>query len=80
MFGDYSSAPFFFYYDRFGDDHLVKVSKIILRWSYYLRFKYYRIIDSRVDKHAREPNSLLRCIDQAVSPNEILAFIPPTIK
>lgn len=64
------------YYDKFGDKELVQAATICFCWSYYLRLQYQKIGMDSVDGYAREPRGLLRVLDKAIHPQQVLRFQP----
>ena len=64
------------YYDKFGDKELIQAATICFCWSYYLRLQYQKIGMDSVDGHAREPRGLLRVLDKAIHPQQVLRFQP----
>ncbi|EOB5443582.1 TPA: DUF262 domain-containing protein [Yersinia enterocolitica] len=64
------------YYDKFGDKELIKAATICFCWSYYLRLQYQKIGMDSVDGYAREPRGLLRLLDKAIHPQQVLRFQP----
>ncbi|MCW2256897.1 hypothetical protein M2263_002988 [Providencia alcalifaciens] len=64
------------YYDKFGDKELTQAATICFCWSYYLRLQYQKIGMDSVDSYAREPRGLLRVLDKAIHPHQILRFQP----
>jgi len=64
------------YYDKFGDKELIQAARICFCWSYYLRLQYQKIGMDSVDGHAREPRGLLRVLDKAIHPQQVLRFQP----
>ena len=64
------------YYDKFGDKELIQAATICFCWSYYLRLQYQKIGMDSVDGYAREPRGLLRVLDKAIHPQQVLRFQP----
>ncbi|MXP49999.1 DUF262 domain-containing protein [Pantoea sp. Eser] len=64
------------YYDKFGDKQLTQAAKVCFCWSYYLRLHYQKIGMDSVGGYAREPRGLLRVLDKAIHPQQILRFQP----
>ncbi|SMQ88851.1 Uncharacterized conserved protein [Raoultella ornithinolytica] len=64
------------YYDKFGDKELIQAAIICFCWSYYLRLQYQKIGMDSVDGYAREPRGLLRVLDKAIHPQQVLRFQP----
>ncbi|MBN3181959.1 DUF262 domain-containing protein [Pectobacterium brasiliense] len=64
------------YYDKFGDKELIQAATICFCWSYYLRLQYQKIGMDSVDGYAREPLGLLRVLDKAIHPHQVLHFQP----
>ncbi|HHQ6562719.1 TPA: DUF262 domain-containing protein [Citrobacter freundii] len=64
------------YYDKFGDKELIQAATICFCWSYYLRLQYQKIGMDSVDVYAREPRGLLRVLDKAIHPQQVLRFQP----
>lgn len=64
------------YYDKFGDKELIQAATICFCWSYYLRLQYQKIGMDSVDGYTREPRGLLRVLDKAIHPQQVLRFQP----
>lgn len=64
------------YYDKFGDKELIQAATVCFCWSYYLRLQYQKIGMDSVDGYAREPRGLLRVLDKAIHPQQVLRFQP----
>ena len=64
------------YYDKFGGKELIQAATVCFCWSYYLRLQYQKIGMDSVDGHAREPRGLLRVLDKAIHPQQVLRFQP----
>ncbi|EOI7389714.1 DUF262 domain-containing protein [Yersinia enterocolitica] len=64
------------YYDKFGDKELIQAATICFCWSYYLRLQYQKIGMDSVDGYARGPRGLLRVLDKAIHPQQVLRFQP----
>lgn len=64
------------YYDKFGDRELIQAATVCFCWSYYLRLQYQKIGMDSVDGYAREPRGLLRVLNKAIHPQQVLRFQP----
>ncbi len=65
-----------YYYDKFGDVELNKAAQICYRWSYYIRMDWQRIGMESVDSYAKDREGLLRVINKAMHPQQVLGFQP----
>ncbi|SFG68277.1 DUF262 domain-containing protein [Neptunomonas qingdaonensis] len=68
-----------YYFDKFGDVELEKVAQRCFIWSYSIRLTKQRVALESIDNEALEDNSLLKTIQKALHPHEVLAFIIPPL-
>lgn len=63
------------FYDRFSDEYLEVAIDKIFRWAYQVRLEQQRVYFVSIENQAREENSLLRYINNILTPSEIAKFI-----
>lgn len=69
-----------YYYDKFGEHGFDSAVSLCFQWSYRLRLEKSRVQIESINIHAIEPLGLLRCISNAIHPNEVLNFSISPIK
>ena len=67
------------YADKFGEQHFPDAALICLRWTYALRAANQRVDWRTIEKAALGENSLLRVIEFAEQPQDVLHFLPDTV-
>lgn len=67
------------YADKFGEQHFPDAALICLRWAYTLRAANQRVDWRTIEKAALGENSLLRVIEFAEQPQDVLRFLPDTV-
>jgi len=68
------------YRDKFGDAEIEDAVKLCFRWSYAIRLENYAVRLATMDNKALEKNSLLHCIDMALTPQDVLSYAVPRIE
>lgn len=67
-----------YYYDKFGDAELEKVSQLCFVWSYRIRLTQKRVAIESIDNAALSNNGIFTYISRALHPQDVLSFnIPP---
>ncbi|WP_027156737.1 DUF262 domain-containing protein [Methylobacter luteus] len=69
-----------YYYDKFGDLELEKVSQLCFVWSYRIRLAQRRVDLESIDNAAVENHGFLMTISRALHPHEVLSFMTSPLK
>ena len=67
------------YADKFGEQHFPDAALLCLRWAYALRAANQRVDWRTIEKTALSPNSLLRVMEFAEQPQDVLRFLPDAV-
>ena len=67
------------YADKFGSEYLPEAALLCLRWAYTLRAINQRVDWRTIEKAALSPNSLLRVMEFAEQPQDVLRFLPDAV-
>lgn len=67
------------YVDKFGEQHFPDAALLCLRWAYTLRAANQRVDWRTIEKAALGESSLLRVIEFAEQPQDVLRFLPDTV-
>ena len=67
------------YADKVGEQHFPDAALLCLRWAYALRAANQRVDWRTIEKTALSPNSLLRVMEFAEQPQDVLRFLPDAV-